>query len=85
MKDVLLILIVGGVNLLSFYLGMKKTIIEKAEKQDKEKFVAKKRKMTKEEKKEQEEFIKEQELIEANLENIEAYDGTSAGQKIIPN
>lgn len=36
------------------------------------------------EKKEEEKRTREQEIMETNLANIEAYDGTSIGQKEIP-
>lgn len=76
MENIILILVVGCINLLCFYLGSKKesgnikTInpIEKI-------------KEIKETKKSQEEYEKEQKELQTNLDNIEAYDGSALGQK----
>lgn len=84
MENILLVLIVGSMNLLSFYLGIK------VNKKDENKTLSatkiyKKHKEKKEEQKNQEEYKKQQEEINVMLENIEVYDGTSIGQKELPN
>lgn len=86
MENVLLITIVGMFNLLSFYLALKmnnKTEIVK-EKKNVTINPVKIYKTAKERKRIEEEKQKEQEILKANLENIENYDGTPLGQKDIP-
>lgn len=86
MENILLIMMVGVFNLLSFYLALKmnnKPVIEK-EKKNVTINPVKIYKTAKEKRKIEEEKQKKQEILKANLENIENYDGTPLGQKDIP-
>jgi len=84
MENILLILIVEGINLLSFYLGSKSN--GRVEKERKEITInpVKIYKKAQEEKKIKEEKEKEQQILTANLENIENYSGDGLGQRDIP-
>lgn len=84
MENILLVLIVGGINLLSFYLGSKAN--RKVEKEQKEMTInpVKMYQKAKEEKKIKEEKEREQQILTANLENIENYSGDGIGQRDIP-
>ena len=86
MEDIYLIMVVGILNLLSFYLGF--NVSNKKQKSTKNKEVTMNPitiyKKTKEKKKIEEDRQKEQEILKANLKNIENYDGTSLGQDDIP-
>ena len=86
MENVLLITIVGMFNLLSFYLALKMNNKTETVKEKKNVTInpVKIYKTAKERKRTEEEKQKEQEILKANLENIENYDGTPLGQKDIP-
>lgn len=86
MENVLLITIVGMFNLLSFYLALKMNNKTETVKEKKNVTInpVKIYKTAKERKRIEEEKQKEQEILKANLENIENYDGTPLGQKDIP-
>jgi len=81
MNDILLVLIVGSMNLLSFYLGAKLGRKENAEgiKLPNLNPIAKL-----EEYKEKKEEQKEREKDDIIRQNIDNYDGTEEGQKDIP-
>lgn len=84
MENILLILIVGGINLLSFYLGSKSN--GRVEKERKEITInpVKIYKKAQEEKKIKEENDKKQQILTANLGNVDSYTGDSSGQIDIP-
>lgn len=86
MENILLIMIVGIFNLLSFYLALKMNNKTETVKEKKNVTInpVKIYKTAKERKRTEEEKQKEQEILKANLENIENYDGTPLGQKDIP-
>lgn len=75
MESILLVMAVGILNLLSFYMGLhsnRNKEIKNPVKQYQE---------YKESRENNEEYEKMQKILETNLENIENYDGTSLGQK----
>ncbi len=85
MNDVLLVLIVGSVNLLSFYLGAK---LGGKENTESIKFPnlnpITKLEEHKEKKEEQKEEQKERERLDVIRQNIDNYNGTAEGQRDIP-
>ena len=81
MENIILIVVVGILNLLSFYFGAKLAGKDKEEftinpVQLHEKHVEKK-----EEKTRQEEYLKQEREMQTNFENLDNFDGTSIGQK----
>lgn len=76
MKEILLILVVGILNLLSFYLGSK---ISKGE-EIQLKNPIKQYQEYKNEKEDTKTYEEERKILETNLKNIENFDGTSLGQ-----
>lgn len=80
MNNILLVVAVGVMNLLSFYLGAKLSNGEKVNIELSNLNPVKKIEEYKEKKDEQ----KERERLEIIKQNIDNYDGTSEGQKDIP-
>ncbi len=80
MNDILLVLAVGGINLLSFYLGSKLCRNEELDIRLPNINPIKKHKEYKEKK----EVKREQEKMDVIMQNIDNYDGTSNGQKDVP-
>lgn len=76
MENILLIVIVGLFNLLSFILGA--TLVQN---NVKVKNPIQQYRQYKEEKESNANYIKEQRTLEQNLKNIDNYDGTSMGQE----
>lgn len=76
MENILLIVIVGLFNLLSFILGA--TL---GQNNVKVKNPIQQYRQYKEEKESNANYIKEQRTLEQNLKNIDNYDGTSMGQE----
>ena len=78
MENIFLILVVGMLNLLSFYLGSKtktdKKVITTINPIEKIKEI-------KENRESREQFEKEEKINQTNIENIETYNGTGLGQK----
>ena len=81
MNDVLLVLIVGSVNLLSFYLGAK---LGGKENTESIKFPNLNPITKLEEHKEKKEEQKERERLDVIRQNIDNYNGTAEGQRDIP-
>ncbi len=80
MENILLIVIVGLFNLLSFILGA--TL---GQNNVKVKNPVQQYRQYKEEKESNDIYIKEQRTLEQNLKNIDNYDGTSMGQEDFEN
>lgn len=81
MNDVFFVLIVGSMNLLSFYLGAR---IGRKENAESIKFPNLNPITKLEEHKEKREEQKERERLDVIRQNIDNYDGTAEGQKDIP-
>lgn len=81
MNDVILVLMVGSVNLLSFWLGARLGSKEKANgiRLPNLNLIAKL-----EEHEEKKEEQRERERLDVIRQNIDSYDGTAEGQKDIP-
>lgn len=77
MKEIFLVLIVGLINILSFYFGAKMSKGEEVNLEN----PLKQYKESKKEKQNLENYEEERKILETNLENIENFDGTSLGQK----
>lgn len=80
MNDILLVLVVGIMNLLFFYLGLKLSRKERLDIRLPDLNPINKYK----EHKEKEEVKREQEKLDVIMQNIDHYDGTPNGQKDIP-
>lgn len=80
MENILIIVIVGLFNLLSFILGA--TL---GQNNVKVKNPVQQYRQYKEEKESNDIYIKEQRTLEQNLKNIDNYDGTSMGQEDFEN
>lgn len=80
MENILLVVIVGLFNLLSFILGA--TLGQECVKL---KNPVQQYRQYKEEKESNDIYIKEQRTLEQNLKNIDNYDGTSIGQEDFEN
>nr|DAU10876.1 MAG TPA: hypothetical protein [Caudoviricetes sp.] len=80
MENILLVVIVGLFNLLSFILGA--TL---GQNNVKVKNPVQQYRQYKEEKESNDIYIKEQRTLEQNLKNIDNYDGTSMGQEDFEN
>lgn len=81
METVILALIVGGMNILSFLIGAKTA--QKLQKGEEIKVPTLNPMKAYQEHREEVEASKEQERMETMLENINNYDGSSLGQKDI--
>lgn len=81
METIILVLLMGGMNLLAFYMGAK--ISQQVQKGEDIKLPTINPMQIYREKTEQREATKEQERLNTMLENINNYDGTSAFQKDI--
>lgn len=81
METVLLVLLIGGMNLLAFLIGARTA--QKADKGEEIKLPNINPKQIYKEYKEDKEAIKEQERLNTILENIDNYKGDGIGQKDI--
>lgn len=81
METIILVLLVGGLELLAFLIGARTA--QKLHKGEEVKLPKVNPMETYREHREQREALKEQEIDKANLENINNYRGDSTGQKDI--
>lgn len=81
METIILVLLMGGMNLLAFLIGARTA--QKADKGEEIKIPSINPMQAYKEHREQTEASKEQERLNTMLENINNYDGTPTGQKDI--
>ena len=81
METIILVLLMGGMNLLAFLIGARTA--QKADKGEEIKLPSINPMQAYKEHREQSEASKEQERLNTMLENINNYDGTPTGQKDI--
>jgi hypothetical protein len=81
METIILVLLMGGMNLLAFLVGARTA--QKADRGEEIELPTLNPMQTYKEHREQSEANKEQERLNTMMENINNYDGTGAGQKDI--